>query len=210
VPLSRNVAIGPWFAAISSRAYRGREFMRGIRSGETTEAGSERKREPKKPLTGLQAFGIIVACFVCLIAAAVAVLALLTWLAWNSHQFGPRDLRYLLFVRGTLIERVGIIDARPDTLVYGGQGRDGNAPGYARADYISPVEANALLARFVERCGALGLHAQVREHRAGETVRSASCGRGAADEFPVHMSVDLDGPAEATRVGMMQETDDGL
>jgi hypothetical protein len=40
---------------------------------------------------------------------------------------------YLLFIRGTLIERVGIIDARPGTLIHGGQGRDGNAPGCAHA-----------------------------------------------------------------------------
>lgn len=166
-----------------------------------------RKPNTRKPLSDLQAFGIVLSFFVGLAALGFAALALLTWLAWNSHEFGPRDLRYLLFVRGSLIERVGVIDAQPGTLVYGGQGRDGNAPGFVRAQYISPVEGKLLLIRFAERCRALGLHANVREPKPPEDVRSASCGRTADDDFPVYIRVS---GGKATEVGMSEDLEDGL
>jgi hypothetical protein len=187
---------------------RDRAFRTRI-SGVQTQSG-ERGAKTKKPLTDLQAFGIIMLCFAGLATAGVAVLALGAWLAWNSHDFSPRDLRYLLFVRGTLLERIGVIDAEAATLRYGGQGRDGNAPGYTRANYKSKLEPVPLLTRFATRCEALGLRATWQEHRPGESFRTVSCGRLPDDDFPVHMSVDLDRPDGLTRVGMIQDSDDGL
>ncbi len=167
----------------------------------------ERKPNARKPLTDLRAFGAVMSFFVCLAAAGFAAFALLAWLAWESHEFGPRDLRYLLFVRGTLIERVGIIDARPGTLVYGGQGRDGTAPGYARARYTSSIEASALLARLIDRCKALGLQVKVSDQTSPDGSRSANCGRAANDDFHVGITV-REGPP--TEVSMGEDLDDGL
>jgi hypothetical protein len=167
----------------------------------------ERKPKVRRPLTDLQALAVVLSFFVGLAAAGFAAFALLAWLAWESHEFGGRDLRYLVFVRGTLLERVGVIDAQPGTVVYGGQGRDGTASGRASARYTSSVEGQIVLTHFVERCKALGLHVTVREPEAGETFRIATCGRTANDEFPVGINVSGANPSE---VVMAEDIDDGL
>lgn len=167
----------------------------------------ERKPAAKKPLTDLQAFGVVMSVFVGLAAAGFAAFALLAWLAWERHEFGPKDLRYLLFVRGTLVERIGAVDARPGTLTYVGRGRDGTAPGYVHARYASSVEADALLARIVDRCRALGLQVKLQERTSSDGTRYASCGRTADDEFDVGIGVRAGSPTEVT---MGQDIDDGL
>lgn len=117
-------------------------FRQRTTQGDLTKVFGARKPKAKKPLTDLQAFGVVMSLFVGLAAAGFAAFALLAWLAWESHAFAPRDPRYLLFVRGTLIERVGI-DAQPGTLVYAGQVRDSIARGYTRARRASSIEAGA-------------------------------------------------------------------
>lgn len=185
-----------------------RIFLRQrVTQDDLTKLFGERKPKARKPLTDLKAFGAVMSFFVGLAAAGFAAFALLAWLAWESHEFGPKDLRYLLFVRGTLIERVGIIDAQPGTLMYGGQGRDGTAPGYARARYTSSVEAGALLARFIERCKALGLYVKLGDQTSPDGTRSTSCGREAKDDFHVGITVREGRPTEVT---MGEDFNDGL
>jgi hypothetical protein len=167
----------------------------------------EHKLKIRKPLTGLKAFGLVASVFVGVAASGLAAFLVLAWLAWESHRFGPRDLRYLVFVRGTLIERVGTIDAQPGTVMYAGQGRDGNAPGYARAHYTSQVAADVLFARLLERCRSLGLQVREKGPASAEGERSASCGREADDDYHVHFSVRPGGPTE---VFMGGDIDDGV
>jgi hypothetical protein len=172
-----------------------------------TKLFGERLPKSGKPLTDLRAFGVVVSIFVGLAATGVAAFLVVAWLAWESHTFGPKDLRYLVFVRGSLMERVGIIAAQPGTLIYRGQGRDGNAPGYVRAEYASPLEASALFARFVERCRLLGLQVKQRAQVSTEGERAASCGRRDDDDYHVHMSVL---PGSPTKVFLGEDIDDGL
>ncbi|MDQ8726236.1 hypothetical protein [Bradyrhizobium sp. LHD-71] len=166
----------------------------------------ERKPKARKPLTDLQAFGVIMSFFVCLSAIGFATFAVLAWLAWERHEFGPNDLRYLVFVRGSLVERIGAIDAEPGTLVYEGQGRDGTAPGFVHAHYTSRVEANALLTRIAERCRSLGLQVKVQDRTSSDGTRYASCGRTPNDEFDVGIGVRA---GSLTEVTMGQDVDDG-
>jgi hypothetical protein len=172
-----------------------------------TKLFGARKPKVRRPLTDLQASGVVLSVFVGLAAAGVAAFVLLAWLAWESHEFGDRDLRYLVFVRGTLLERVGVIDAQPGTVVYGGQGRDGTASGLTSARYTSSVEGQVVLMHFADRCKAVGLRVTVREPEAGETFRIATCGRTANDEFPVGINVR---GANPTEVVMIEYIDDGL
>jgi hypothetical protein len=173
-----------------------RIFPRQMTHDDLTRLIGERPPKVGKPLTDLQAFGVVMSLFVALATVGLAAFAVLAWLGWESHEFGPRDPRYLVFVRGTLIERVGTIDAAPGSVIYGGQGRDGNAPAYARARYTSPVAANALLARFAERCRAVGLQAKVDEQPASDGSRSITCGREAGDAFALGISVGATAPTE--------------
>lgn len=160
-----------------------------------------------KPRTALKAFGVVVSLFAGLAAIGLAGFLAVAWLAWTSHSFGPRDLRYLVFVRGTLIERVGAIDAQQGTLMYTGQGRDGNAPGYARAHYTSLAAADVVYAHLLERCRLLGLQVREKARALSEGELSASCGRVADDEYHVHFSVRSGRPTE---VLMGEEIDDGV
>ena len=109
----------------------------------------------------------------------------------------PRDLRYLFFIRGTLTERVGVIEAEPGSLSYRGQGRDGTASGYIRANYTSSLDGNVLLARFAERCKAVGLkHVEVSQQPSADGSRTMNCGRSAEDEFGLGITVSATKPAE--------------
>ena len=177
-----------------------RSFPRQMTQDDLTKLVGERPPKVRKPLTDLQAFGIVMSFFVGLATFGLAAFVLLAWLAWESHEFGPKDLRYLVFIRGTLIERVGTIDAQP-----GGQGRDGNAPGYARASYTSPVAAGALLTRFAERCKAVGLQVKVNDKPSSDGSRSMTCSRQAGDEFALGVSV---GAATPTEVAMGEDIED--
>lgn len=158
-------------------------------------------------MPAFKVLGEVLAVFAGLAAIGLAGFLAVAWLAWKSHTFGPRDLRYLVFVRGTLIERVGAVDAQPGTLMYSGQGRDGNAPGYARARYTSLVSADVLYARLLERCRMLGLQIRERTPASSPGELSASCGRKADDEYHVHFSVR---PSRPTEVLMGEDIDDGV
>jgi hypothetical protein len=162
-----------------------------------TKLIGERLRKPKKPLTDLQAFGVVMSIIVGLAATGLGAFAFLAWIAWGDHQFGPRDLRYLFFIRGTLTEQVGIIDAEPGSLSYRGQGRDGTASGYIRASYTSVVDGNVLLARFAERCKAVGLkHVELNAQPLPDGERAMSCGRSADDEYSLGIRVSATKPTE--------------
>ncbi len=182
-----------------------RSFPRQMTQDDLTKLVGERPPKVRKPLTDLQAFGVVMSFFVGLATFGLAAFVLLAWLAWESHEFGPKDLRYLVFIRGTLIERVGTIDAQPGTVIYRGQGRDGNAPGYARASYTSPVAASALLTRFAERCKAVGLQVKVNDKPSSDGSRSMTCARQAGDEFALGVSV---GAATPTEVAMGEDIED--
>ena len=162
-----------------------------------TKLIGERPRKPKKPLTDLQAFGVVMSIIVGLAVTGLGAFVFLAWIAWGDHEFGPRDLRYLFFIRGTLTERVGTIDAAPGSVIYRGQGRDGTASGYVRASYTSPVEAGALLGRVAERCKAVGLpHVKQNEQASSDGGRTLVCGRGADDEYALGITVSGTNPTE--------------
>ena len=88
-----------------------------------------------------------------------------------------------------------------------GQGRDGNAPGYARAHYTSLAAADVLYARLLERCRSLGLKVNEKAHRSSPGELSASCGREVDDEYNVHFHVRKGQPTE---VLMGEEINDGV
>lgn len=174
-----------------------RIFLRQMTHDDLTKLVGKRSPKVKKPLSDLQAFGVVISIFVGLAAALLCMAALIAWLAWSDHTFGPRDLRYLVFIRGTLTERVGAIDAEPGTLSYRGTGRDGTASGYIRASYTSAVDATTLLTRFAERCRAVGLqHVKLNERVSSDGTRTLVCGRSADDEYALGINVSATMPTE--------------
>jgi hypothetical protein len=183
-----------------------RIFLRQMTHDDLTKLVGERPPKVKKPLTDLQAFGVVMSIVVGLAATGLGAFAFLAWIAWGDHTFGPRDLRYLFFIRGTLTERVGVIDAEPGSLSYRGQGRDGTASGYIRASYTSAVDGNMLLARFAERCKAVGLkHVEVSAQPLPDGGRAMTCGRSADDEYSLGIRV---GATTPTEVVMAEDVED--
>lgn len=173
-----------------------RIFLRQMTHDDLTKLVGERPPKVREPLTDLQAFGVVMSIFVGLATAGLCTFALLAWIAWGDHEFGPRDLRYLFFIRGTLAERVGSIDADQGTVRYRGQGRDGTASGYIRISYTSPSDGNALLARFADRCKALGLTVQMDQQPMSDGRRAMTCGRSADDEYNLGIALSMTKPAE--------------
>lgn len=173
-----------------------RIFLRQMTHDDLNKLLGDRPRKIRKPLSDLQAFGVVMSVFVGLAAAGMCMVALIAWLAWSDHEFGPRDIRYLVFIRGTLAERVGPIDADPDTVRYRGQGRDGTASGYIRVSYRSSVDGAALLARFADRCKAVRLQVKMSEQPMSDGRRGMTCGRTADDEYDLGIAVSMTSPAE--------------
>lgn len=182
-----------------------RMYLRQMTHDDLSKLIGERRPKRKKPLTDLQAFGVIMSVFVGLAVLGLASFVFVAWLAWDDHTFAPNDLRYWAFIRGTLTERVGAIDAEPGTLIYRGRGRDGTAPGFIAAQYKSPVDAGALLERFAQRCRAVGLHAKVNKTPSSDGSRKLSCGRTAGAEYALYVSVEGAAPAA---VFMSEEIED--
>jgi hypothetical protein len=173
-----------------------RIFLRQMTHDDLNKMVGERPPKVKKPLTDLQAFGVVMSIVVGLAATGLGAFVFLAWIAWGDHEFGPRDLRYLFFIRGTLTERVGTIDAAPGSIGYRGTGRDGTASGFVRTSYTSPAEGNALLARFAERCKVVGLPHVKLHDPLSDGGRTLVCGRTADDEYALGITVSGKNPTE--------------
>jgi hypothetical protein len=50
---------------------------------------------------------------------------LLSWVAFARHEFGSGDPRYLMFVRGTWTEQIGLISPQPGSVRFQAEGPDG-------------------------------------------------------------------------------------
>ena len=104
-----------------------------------------------------------------------------------------------------MLLQFGVISPAPGSIAYRGTGRDGTASGFVRASYTSPVEGNALLARFAERCKTVGLPHVKLHDPSSDGGRTLVCGRTADDEYALGVTVS---GANPTQVVMGEDIED--
>ena len=90
-------------------------------------------------------------------AAGLGVVVALTWLSAERQRFGPYDPRYLVFVRGTRTERIGLVAPEPGSVAYEAEGADRPGVGFLHTRYRTKASPDALLAAFAAGCARLGL-----------------------------------------------------
>jgi hypothetical protein len=92
-------------------------------------------------------------------ALGVAGLALVAWLGFARHEFGADDPRVVLFVRGTLTHRIGLLEPERGSIRYESEGPDGPGVGFLYTRYRTRAEPAVVIA-----------HADAGCRRAGWTV----------------------------------------
>lgn len=97
-----------------------------------------------------------------LMISPFALFAGAIWLSDRTHRFGPYDPRYWLLVRGTSIDRLGVLAPEHGSISYAARGQDGNSPARVHVTYTTRMEPGQVIDAYHSRCQALRL--QARSH----------------------------------------------
>jgi hypothetical protein len=106
--------------------------------------------------------------FGCLIPLGTALLLLVIlpfgffafgfWAADGSWDFEGRDgIRYWVFVKGSRLERLGLIEPTDEPGKYSVSLQDGNFPGWTVLTYRSVAPPEAVIGAYAKRCQDMGL-----------------------------------------------------
>lgn len=94
---------------------------------------------------------------VALVASPFLLLAGAFWLSDHTHEFGPYDPRVLLLVRGTTVDRLGLIRAQRGSIAYAARGQDGTSPARVHVTFTTPEEPSRVIETYRQRCQNAGL-----------------------------------------------------
>jgi hypothetical protein len=100
----------------------------------------------------LRSFLTIVAVAGIMIALPFAFVAALFWAADGSWDFEGRGVRYWLFVKGTRLERLGVVEPAPGGTKYSISLQEGNFPGWNIAVYESAAPPEKIIDVYAARC----------------------------------------------------------
>jgi hypothetical protein len=93
-----------------------------------------------------------------LVGLPYAFLAFAFWAVEGSWDFeGRNNLRYWLFVKGTRVERLGLIAPTQAPASYSVRLQEGNFPGWTVVIYRSTAEPDAVAKAYAQRCREMGL-----------------------------------------------------
>jgi hypothetical protein len=85
-------------------------------------------------------------------------LAFVFWAADGSWDFEGRDgVRYWVFVKGSRLERFGLIEPTNEPGKYSVSLQDGTFPGWSVLTYRSTAMPEAVIAAYAQRCREMGL-----------------------------------------------------
>jgi hypothetical protein len=99
-----------------------------------------------------------------IVALPYAFLWTLFWLASESWDFeGNSGLRHWLLVKGSRLDRLGLVAPTSSPPRYSVSFQEGTFPGWRVLVYVSSAPPPAIVAAYAERCGAMGLKVTKRE-----------------------------------------------
>ena len=85
------------------------------------------------------------------------LIATLFWAADGDWRFEGRGFRYWLFVKGSRLERLGLIEPGPAPVRYSIGLQEGTFPGWSVMQYDSAAQPFAVAETYAKRCRALKL-----------------------------------------------------
>lgn len=93
-----------------------------------------------------------------LVGLPYAFFAVLFWAVEGSWDFeGRSGLRYWVFVKGTRVDRLGLVSPTEAPPKYSVSLQEGTFPGWTVVIYRSNAEPEAIVAAYAKRCGEMGL-----------------------------------------------------
>ncbi|MGD9922977.1 MAG: hypothetical protein AB7V13_16285 [Pseudorhodoplanes sp.] len=93
-----------------------------------------------------------------LVALPYSLIAFLFWAADGSWDFEGRDnLRYWLFVKGSRLDRLGLVSPAATPPAYSVRLQEGTFPGWTVVTYRSAVAPEAIARAYAQRCRDIGL-----------------------------------------------------
>ena len=84
-------------------------------------------------------------------------IATLFWAADGDWHFEGRGFRHWLFVKGSRLESLGLVEATEQPVKYSIGLQEGNFPGWSNARYESTAQPFDIVLAYAERCRALKL-----------------------------------------------------
>jgi hypothetical protein len=107
-----------------------------------------------------------------IVALPSAFLWTLFWMASGSWDFeGDKGLRHWLLVKGSRLDRLGLVAPTSSVPRYSVSFQEGTFPGWRVLVYNSSASPPAIVAAYAERCGAMGL--KVTERKASVASNDA-------------------------------------
>lgn len=120
--------------------------------------------------------GLVVA----LVTSPITMLGLAFWAASDSWEFDGGGLRHWLFVKGTSVDRLGLVDATDRPVRYVVRLAEGTDPGAITATFDSRAMPDGIVSTYAERCHTLKLEIVKRVVSTDAKEASLVCAAGSA------------------------------
>jgi hypothetical protein len=124
--------------------------------------GLERKPARQRKLLSRP---VIVAGLLAMLMMPPLVVAVLLVTATEPWEFEGRGLNHFLLVRGTRLDKLGLVAPIGAPPQYTIRWDEGTFPGWSRVDYVSGATADDVVAHYAERCGDMGFTVTERQSR---------------------------------------------
>lgn len=128
---------------------------------EETIAGSIRQRRRKVLILTALVFAIV--------TSPIIALGLSVWAGGGVWEFTDRGFSHWIFVRGSTIDRLGLVAASTAPARFVVRTAEGTDPGATSVEYVSSASPTAIVEIYADRCRAMGLATKVlppSEHHA--------------------------------------------
>jgi len=99
----------------------------------------------------------MVVLLVAILTSPVTLLSLAFWAASDSWEFAGGGFRHWVFVKGSIVDRLGSVASDGAPIRYIVRLEEGTDPGEIAAVYDSDAQPVAVVQAYAERCLALGL-----------------------------------------------------
>lgn len=101
------------------------------------------------------------------------LLVVVFWAAEGSWNFEGRGLRYWLFVTGSRMDKLGLVEPASAPVRYSVSLQEGTFPGWRIATYESRAQPSAIVAAYAQRCRSLGF--KVTEQTGNDARATLAC-----------------------------------
>jgi len=134
--------------------------------------GPPRARRSRLPSWAMSLL-VVAIVVVPLIATPYFLIAGLFWAAEGSWDFQGGGWRHWLFVRGSRLERLGLVAPAGDPPKYSVRLQEGTFPGWSVVGYRSSATPDAIATAYADRCRAMAL--KITENTVDAGVASLTC-----------------------------------